>query len=36
MSEENQFKLRELNIDYMIVDKEIFIFDSLKGNFFLI
>lgn len=31
MSEENQLKLRELNIDYMIVDKEILILDSSKG-----
>lgn len=36
MSEENQLKLRELNIDYMIVDKEILILDSSKGNFFSI
>lgn len=34
MSEENQLKLRKLNIDYMIVDKEILILDRSKGNFF--
>lgn len=31
MSEENQLKLRRLNIDYLIVDKEILILDRSKG-----
>lgn len=34
MSEENQLKLRRLNIDYLIVDKEILILDRSKGNIF--